>query len=73
MLEIVRDFYRNEEGATAIEYGFIAALIAIAIMAALLAIGTNCVRWTSPRSGLAQRMSVSALVITPEVRSIFGW
>jgi pilus assembly protein Flp/PilA len=32
---------RNEEGATAIEYGLIAALIAVAAITALGAIGTN--------------------------------
>ncbi len=41
MLRVIRDFYRKEEGATAIEYGLIAALIAIAIIAALMAIGTS--------------------------------
>jgi len=32
---------RNEKGATAIEYGLIAALIAVACMTALGTIGTN--------------------------------
>jgi pilus assembly protein Flp/PilA len=32
---------RNEEGATAIEYGLIAALIAVACIGALTTIGTN--------------------------------
>ena len=32
---------RNEKGATAIEYGLIAALIAVAAIGALGAIGTN--------------------------------
>lgn len=32
-------FLRNEEGATAIEYGLIASLIAVAIVGALLALG----------------------------------
>ena len=41
MLRVIRDFCRKEEGATAIEYGLIAALIAIAIIAALMAIGTS--------------------------------
>ncbi len=34
-------FIRNDEGATAIEYGLIAALIAAAIIAAVTLIGTN--------------------------------
>jgi len=32
---------RNEEGATAIEYGLIAALIAVAAIGAMGAIGSN--------------------------------
>jgi pilus assembly protein Flp/PilA len=32
---------RNEDGATAIEYGLIAALIAVAAIGALTTIGTN--------------------------------
>jgi len=32
---------RDESGATAIEYGLIAALIAVAIIGALQALGTN--------------------------------
>ncbi|MBX2798438.1 MAG: Flp family type IVb pilin [Myxococcales bacterium] len=34
-------FIRDEEGATAIEYGLIASLIAIVIITAVAAIGTN--------------------------------
>jgi pilus assembly protein Flp/PilA len=33
--------FRNEKGATAIEYGLIAALIAVAAIGAMSAIGTN--------------------------------
>ena len=32
---------RNDEGATAIEYGLIAALIAVAAIGAMTSIGTN--------------------------------
>lgn len=32
---------KNEEGATAIEYGLIAALIAVACIAALSSVGSN--------------------------------
>ena len=32
---------RNEKGATAIEYGLIAALIAVAAIGAMTSIGTN--------------------------------
>ncbi len=39
MLTLVKRFLRNEDGATAIEYGLIAALIAVAIVAVLLVLG----------------------------------
>lgn len=35
------NFLKDEEGATAIEYGLIAALIAVVIMGTLAAIGTQ--------------------------------
>ncbi|MCX5908025.1 MAG: Flp family type IVb pilin [Deltaproteobacteria bacterium] len=34
-------FLKEEEGATAIEYGLIAALIAVAIIAAVTTVGTK--------------------------------
>jgi pilus assembly protein Flp/PilA len=33
--------WKNEDGATAIEYGLIAALIAVAAIAAMQLVGTN--------------------------------
>ena len=41
MKMILTRFARDESGATAIEYGLIAALIAISIIVALTSIGTN--------------------------------
>lgn len=38
---IVTSFVRDESGATAIEYGLIAALIAVGIIAAASALGTS--------------------------------
>jgi len=38
---MVRHFTRNERGATAIEYGLIAALIAVVIITGLTSVGTN--------------------------------
>ena len=38
-----RTFAEDEAGATAIEYGLIAALIAVAILGALSAIGTSLI------------------------------
>ena len=40
MHKLVR-FFKNESGATAIEYGLIAALIAVAIISAVSALGTS--------------------------------
>ena len=37
----IQRFLRDEEGATAIEYGLIAALISVVIMAAVALIGTR--------------------------------
>ena len=38
-MKILRKFMRNEKGATAIEYGLIATLIAIAAITALTSVG----------------------------------
>ena len=39
MLEMMKRFVRDEEGVTAIEYGLIAALIGVAIVASVDAVG----------------------------------
>lgn len=36
-----KDLWKHEEGATAIEYGLIAALIAVIIIAAVTLVGTD--------------------------------
>lgn len=41
MVKAISKFFRDESGATAIEYGLIAALIAVVIIGATTAIGTN--------------------------------
>jgi pilus assembly protein Flp/PilA len=41
MTNLFTRFVRDESGATAIEYGLIAALIAVVIIGTLTAIGTN--------------------------------
>jgi pilus assembly protein Flp/PilA len=41
MLKLIKDFAVQEEGVTAIEYGLIAALIAIVIITALTTSGTS--------------------------------
>ncbi|MBV9549140.1 MAG: Flp family type IVb pilin [Alphaproteobacteria bacterium] len=41
MTNLFSRFVRDESGATAIEYGLIAALIAVVVITALTSIGTN--------------------------------
>jgi pilus assembly protein Flp/PilA len=41
MLSIFRKLIQDEKGATAIEYGLIAALISVAAIVAFTAVGTN--------------------------------
>ena len=41
MKALIQRFVKDEDGATAIEYGLIAALIAVAIIATVRAVGTN--------------------------------
>jgi pilus assembly protein Flp/PilA len=40
MLKTLKTFVKDESGATAIEYGLIAALVAVGLIAALSALGT---------------------------------
>lgn len=41
---IAKNFLQEEDGVTAIEYGLIAALIAVVIIASVTAVGQNLVR-----------------------------
>jgi pilus assembly protein Flp/PilA len=41
MRTIFKAFWKNESGATAIEYGLIAALIAVVIITGVTAVGTK--------------------------------
>jgi pilus assembly protein Flp/PilA len=41
LMMIARDFVREEDGVTAIEYGLLAALIAVAITVGANLLGTN--------------------------------
>ncbi len=41
MTKFTKSFLNNESGATAIEYGLIAALIAVVAIGAMTAIGSN--------------------------------
>jgi pilus assembly protein Flp/PilA len=40
---MIQRFVRDEDGATAIEYGLIAALIAVVIIAAVTVLGQNLI------------------------------
>lgn len=40
-MKIVRKLFKNNKGATAIEYGLIAALIAVAAIGAMSSLGTK--------------------------------
>ena len=50
----MQKFFKNESGATAIEYGLIAALIAVAIITAVSALGSNT---SSTFDKVAQQMA----------------
>ena len=41
MLKTLKTFVKDESGATAIEYGLIAALVAVGLIAALTALGAS--------------------------------
>ncbi|MCA1935711.1 Flp family type IVb pilin [Asticcacaulis sp.] len=41
MTNLIKNFAKDESGATAIEYGLIAALIAVVLISVLTTIGTN--------------------------------
>ncbi len=40
-MKFINKFFRNEDGATAIEYGLIAALIAVAMISAVQGLGSQ--------------------------------
>jgi pilus assembly protein Flp/PilA len=40
-MKYIMKFWNNESGATAVEYGLIAALISVAAITAFTAVGTN--------------------------------
>ncbi len=53
-MSMLRAFLRNEDGATAIEYGLIAAGISVAIIATLKTLGTSLIgTFTSVSNALA--------------------
>ena len=40
-MERIKNFFKDETGASAVEYGLLVALIAVVIIAAVSALGTN--------------------------------
>jgi len=58
MVKHIRKFVKDESGATAIEYGLIAALIAVALIAALGSLGTSL-------SGMFNGVATKVTAATP--------
>jgi pilus assembly protein Flp/PilA len=56
MANLFLRFLRNESGATAIEYGLIAALIATALITGATALGTSL---NTQFNGLSQQLNLS--------------
>jgi pilus assembly protein Flp/PilA len=40
-MERIKNFFKDESGASAVEYGLLVALIAVIIIGAVTAVGTN--------------------------------
>ena len=40
-MEMIRNFFKDESGASAVEYGLLVALIAVVIIGAVTALGTS--------------------------------
>ena len=58
MTKFISKFAKDESGATAIEYGLIAALIAVVIITVLGTVGTNLnARLTEVATGLEKKAS----------------
>lgn len=50
-MKVIKKIFKNEDGATAIEYGLIAALIAVAAITAMGTLGTNLSKTFNTVSG----------------------
>jgi pilus assembly protein Flp/PilA len=61
MRKLIQKLSANRNGATAIEYGLIAGLIAVVIVAGVTAVGTNL----SGAFGHAETATLSASTTTP--------
>ncbi|WP_081583182.1 Flp family type IVb pilin [Liberibacter crescens] len=54
-----KGFYKDESGATAIEYGLIAALVSVALIAGATALGNSI---SNTIKKLAKKMNVSSAI-----------
>lgn len=59
-MKFIKKLVRNEEGATAIEYGLIAALIAVAAIVAMQNLGTELQTTFNTTSGAMQAANAAA-------------
>jgi pilus assembly protein Flp/PilA len=58
---MITKFMQEEEGATAIEYGLIAALIAVVIITALIAVGSSLnTTFTTIEAGISKADSAAS-------------
>ena len=55
-MERIKNFFNDESGASAVEYGLLVALIAVVIITAVSLVGTNL---TSTFNGVAAKLSRS--------------
>ena len=55
----LKEFYRDKSGATAIEYGLIAGLIAVVIIAIITTVGTDLTNLFNSVSGGLQNASTN--------------
>lgn len=65
MVRIFKDFIKDESGATAIEYGLIAALVSVAAIVALENMGTSLDNMFSTVAGKLDSAVASAGGTTP--------
>lgn len=64
MFKIIRKLRKNDEGATAIEYALIAALISVAAILAMQALGTSL---SGMFGGIATSLDANAPATAPTV------
>lgn len=66
MTNFIKNFWRDEEGATAIEYGLIAGLIAVALIATITALGTDLGKlFGTVSKELQSAVTKSSTAVTP--------